>query len=183
MRGVMRTISGTLLLTLLLPLTVVAHETGVIRLDSKAVAAGGTLEISGSKLKKNTEFKLELRGTLKTYALATVRTDSAGQFVVHLSVPGDAAAGDYSVVAVAADKDVVARTPVALTPPSAASPAPASGGHEGMVPSATGTPHATDARLELPIKTSSAEWLAIGSITALSLIGGLWLLLRDSRAT
>ncbi|MEX2284124.1 MAG: hypothetical protein WEE89_16680 [Gemmatimonadota bacterium] len=177
----MRGFGWSLLLMACLPVTAVAHETGVIRLGAKTASAGGQLEIRGSKLTKGTEFRLELRGVMKTFTLLNVRTDTTGQFVVHLSLPADAAPGNYTVVAVAPDKDVVARADLAMTAavPQPTSPMPV--GHEGMAPSASGTPHATDAMMDLPVSTGSVEWAAITAMTALSLFGGLWLLLRRAQ--
>ena len=177
----MRVIGWILLLVACLPVTAVAHETGVIRLDAKTIPAGGQLEIRGNKLTKGTEFRLELRGVMKTFTLLNVRTDSTGQFVVHLSLPADAPPGNYTVVAVASDKDVVARADVALTAAVSQPASPMPVGHEGMAPSASGTPHATDAMMDLPVSTGSVEWGAIIAMTALSLFGGLWLLLRGGQ--
>ncbi len=163
-----------------------AHEKGVIRLGSKEVPTGGQLELRGEKLPKSTRVRLELRGTLETLPLADVRTNAAGAFEARLALPAEARAGSYSVVALAADGDIVARAEltVVTTAPAEATPgAPPNDvvGQKGRhtmdtAPGATDSHHPTAEMMKLPVSTTWVERAAILGVLMLSLAGGLLLL-------
>lgn len=163
-----------------------AHEKGALYLGSREVAAGRRLAVRGEKLGKNAEIQLRLRGPLQTYPLTAVRTDSAGAFRLELAIPPEVRAGSYSILAVASDGDVTARTdltvlaaqPATDAPPHdmAAMDADSSEMAAGM-PQMTGR-HATGAAMELDRTTTPAEWVGISVIVLVALGGGFALLRR-----
>ena len=158
-----------------------AHEKGVIRIISKDVSVGGELVVQGEKLPKNATLRMELRGTLETFHLAEVRTDTAGRFRAQLALPVEVKAGTYTVVVVASDGDVTARADVVVAAPRAMPGMPGMAEHEAMAASAGAPgPHATAEMMKVPVSTSGAEWGAIAGIILLSAAGGL-LLLASSR--
>lgn len=160
----------------------IAHEKGVIRIISRNVTVGGELVVRGEKLSKNATLRMELRGTLETFHLSEVRTDTAGRFQAQVALPVEVKAGTYTVVVVASDGDVTARTDLVVLagPPMADMPGMA--GHEGMVDSAgAAAPHATAEMMHVPVSTSGAEWGAIAAVIGLSAAGGLLLLMSSRR--
>lgn len=166
-------------------LPALAHENGVIALTPKLVGAGGNLSVRGDKLSKSSTLKVQLRGTLETFDLAEVRTDTAGRFQASFALPVEVKAGNYVVVVVASDGDVTARADLVVS--AAATPAADAmagmEGHAGM-PMAPGTPgqHATAEAMEVPVSTSGAEWAAIVVIIGLSAAVGLVLLIGARRS-
>lgn len=159
-----------------------AHENGVIRIISRDVSVGGELVVRGEKLAKNATLRMELRGTLETFHLAEVRTDTAGRFQAQVALPVEVKAGNYTVVVVASDGDVTARADLIVRagPPMAGMPGMA--GHEGMADSAGAAgPHATAEMMNVPLNTSGAEWGAIAAVIILSAAGGLLLLMSSRR--
>jgi hypothetical protein len=150
----------------------IAHEKGIIRLDSKQVPVGGELGLQGEKLPKSATVRLELRGTLETITLSAVRTNAAGKFQAHLPLPSEARAGSYTVVALAGDGDVVARAAlviVAAAPTEALDRRPT-----------TESSHPTAEMMKLAVATTGGERAAILTIIVASFGGGL-ILLRGSR--
>lgn len=163
--------------------TAFAHGGGVIRLASKQVAVGGTLVLTGEKLEKNSDLKLELRGTLDNYPVGEVRTDTAGRFKMSIVLPPHVPAGSYMLAAIAADGDVAARTDLVV---GAASTAMGEmGGMPGMAGHGTqempGT-HATDEMMVLNRTTTPGEWMVIAAFILLT-VGGGAMLLSKSAAT
>jgi len=162
-----------------------AHEKGAIQLASKQVSVGGELSLRGDKLPKNATLRLQLRGTLETFPLADVRTDSLGGFRARFALPVEAKPGTYAVVVLASDGDIVARAELGIVA------APASMGemspeeHAKMNPDTTATnePHATAENMRVPVRTSPAEWATIFTLIAASSGIGLALLLRSARGT
>lgn len=168
------------LLALLTPLTAsgMAHEKGIIRLASKEVPIGGELGLQGEKLPKSATLRLELRSALETFSLAEVRTNAAGRFQARLTLPADAGAGSYTVVALAPDGDVAARAQMVVL---AAAPAHATEhGATDSTPTRTASPHPTAETMKLAVATTGGERAAILTIIAACLGGGLTLL-RGSR--
>ncbi|HEX7051807.1 MAG TPA: hypothetical protein VF188_16495 [Longimicrobiales bacterium] len=151
------------------------HEEGVIRLGAKEVRTGSALAIRGEKLPKRATLRLELRGTLETFALGTVKTDTAGAFTAHPVLPAEAGAGHYTVIALASDGDVVGRAELAVI----AAPAETAGheaDHGHTHAAETAAPRATDEMMALPVSRSPAEWFAILAILSGAFGGGLVLL-------
>lgn len=166
-------------------LPALAHENGTIALTPKQVGVGGNLSVRGDKLAKSSTLKMQLRGTLETFDLAEVRTDSAGRFLARLALPAEVKAGNYVVVVVAADGDVSARANLVVSAAETPAADASAGmeGHAGM-PMAPGTPdqHPTAEAMEVRVSTSGAEWAAIVAIIGLSAAAGLGLLLGARRS-
>lgn len=169
----------------------VAHEKGAIHLASNAVPVGGDLVMSGVKLPKNGVLKLQLRGTLDNYDVGQARTDTVGAFQMRLTLPPHVPAGAYTLVAIAADGDVSARTELAVTAgPAVAASAPASAMPGMKMPEGATMPHmsemmsgahATAEMMAIKRSTSGGEWAVIVGVIVVSLGGGLILLRRASR--
>ena len=167
----------------------VAHETGVIRILSRQVTVGGELMVQGEKLSKNATLRMELRGTLETFQLGEVRTDSTGRFESRTTLPAAVKAGSYTVVVVASDGDVIARADVVVSPaaPMAGMAGMANmagmAGHAGMTDSSSAAAaHPTAEMMSVAANTSGAGWAAIITIIALSAAAGAALLVRARRS-
>jgi hypothetical protein len=162
-----------------------AHEKGVIRIVSKEVGVGGELVVRGEKLPKSATLRMQLRGTLETFHLAEVRTDTAGRFQARLALPVEVRAGTYTVVVLAPDGDETARADLVVAAQAAHAMAGTEGmeGHAGMADSAGAPgPHPTAEIMKVPVSTSGAEWAAIAAIVVLSAAGGLALLAGARRS-
>jgi hypothetical protein len=181
----MRSAFLTIGLVAALAIPALAHEKGTIRILSKQVGVGGELIVQGEKLPKSAVLKMELRGTLETFPLAQVRTDSAGRFQARLALPLEVRAGTYTVVVVASDGDVTARADIVVSPAPLAGEGAMAGmeAHAGMpgTPGAPG-PHATAEMMKVPVSTSGVEWAVIGGIIVLSTLGGAALLATSRRS-
>lgn len=176
------TVALTLVFTVYTP--AFAHGGGVIRLASNHVAVGGEIALTGQKLDKKSNIKLELRGVLDNYPVGEVLTDSAGTFQMRLVLPPHIPAGVYSLVAIAADGDVAARADltVGMTTGGAGSgPAAAMPGMSGMSQGTQEMPgmHATEEMMTLKRSTSPGEMVFITLFILVSL-GGAALLLRKA---
>lgn len=180
-----RTIFATAALLLATAMPAYPHGGGVIRLASTHVAGGGTVALTGEKLEKNADLALELRGTLDNYPVGRVRTDGAGKFTTNLTLPPNIPGGAYTLVAIAADGDVAARTDIDIgtAPGGSGAIMPGMGGNEGMhTETQISGPHATAEMMELNRTTTTGEWAVIGMLTLLSFGAGGWLLSRSRRA-
>lgn len=158
-----------------------AHPTGgVISLASNRVAVGGTLGLTGEKLEKNSNIRLELRGILDNYPVGEVKTDTAGKFQMSIVLPPHVPAGAYTLVAIAADGDVAARADLTvgtLTGGAGSGPVTGMQGMSGM----NGTQempgmHATDEMMALRRTTSGGEWAFIAAFVIVTFAGGAVLL-------
>lgn len=157
-----------------------AHGGGVIRLASPQVAVGGELAVTGEKLDKNASLRLEFRGILDNYPVGQVKTDAAGKFRLRIVLPPHVPAGVYTLVAVAADGDVAARTTVTVGGAASAAGSdsgamPGMGGHGTQQMSGM---HATAEMMVLQVSTSGGEWAVIAAFILLALGGGVALLRR-----
>lgn len=174
-----------------------AHEKGAIHLASKTVSMGGELALRGEKMPKSATIRLELRGTLETFPLPDVATTATGTFQTSVVLPAMVRAGNYAVLAIAGDGDVVARAelvvsataatnvPAAPTAPpdsSAAAPAHDMRTHGGTAtsPAATDAPHATAEMMTLETENTALEWTSMLVLIAVSVVGGA-VLLRGAR--
>lgn len=168
-----------------LALPALAHEKGVIAVTPKQVAAGGEVVVRGQQLTKNAALRMQLRGTLETFDLSGVRTDTAGRFDVRFAVPPGVKAGTYTLVVLASDGDVSARTDVVVTAamPNLVDPMADMEAHTGMAmpPGGMGQ-HATADMMEVPVDTGAAEWTVIAAFIVLSGTAGLFLLATTRRA-
>ena len=103
-------------LTLIVAAPAYPHGGGVIRVASKQVAVGGTIALTGEKFEKNAELRLELRGVLDNYPAGRVRSDANGKLSASITIPPAVPIGAYTLVAIADDGDVTARTDLAVGP-------------------------------------------------------------------
>lgn len=169
-----------LVITAVTPAT--AHETGVVRLNASQLPVGGALVVRGAQLGKGASYRVELRGTLKTFSFGRVRADTGGRFELTVTLPSDAGAGAYTVAAVASDGDVSAQADLAIVPGGSAG---GMGGHEmagmaGMagMPGMAGMAHATAEPMNVPRTTTPAGWAVVALIIAVSALAGILLLRR-----
>lgn len=161
------------------------HGGGVIRLATTNVPGAGTVALTGEKLEKNSNLALELRGTLDNYPVGRVRTDPAGKFSTDLTLPPSIPGGAYTLVAIASDGDVAARTNIVIGSPPGGSgtPMPGMQGNAGMhTEQQVSGPHATAEMMQLKMTTTPAEWTVIVTLILSSIVGGAWLLARSKRA-
>ncbi len=147
-----------------------AHEEAVLKSDRSSVAAGASLPVRGSDFEKNSTVRLRLLGALDEYDLAgEVKADGEGTFTYEVTIPSAVRAGEYQVVAIASDGDVVARLDLTVLPAAA----PMAGAmDEGST--AEGTMHDPEARAEeitIARDRSGIEWGVIGLVIGLA--GGL----------
>lgn len=73
--------------TLGVPSRAYSHGEGVIRLASSQVSVGGTIALTGKKLEKNADLRLELRGILDNYPAGRIRTDGKGTVSASITIP------------------------------------------------------------------------------------------------
>ena len=164
--------------------TVFAHGGGVLRVVSKQIPSGGSIQMSGEKLGKNASLRLELRGVLDNYPIGSVRTGADEKLSASVAIPASVPAGTYTLAAIAADGDVAGRTEVSVGPASVVE-AEKSGmphmagrgmaGMEGMQASAD--------MMKLDIETTGLEWAVISFLILLSFAAGAALLARSRRAS
>ena len=182
---------------LILANSALAHEKGAIHLASKTIGVGGELVLRGEKMPKSATVRLELRGTLETFPLPDVATSATGTFQLSVPLPATVRAGNYAVVAIAADGDVVARAelvisttsatnvpaaPVTSPESTAATPSHDMSKHVGTPtsPALPGTPHASADMMALETDNTALEWTTMLVLIALS-VGGGAALLRNAR--
>lgn len=163
-------------LTLVVAVPAYPHGGGVIRVGSKQVAVGGTIALTGEKLEKNAELRLELRGVLDNYPAGRVRSDAKGKLSANITIPPAVPIGAYTLVAIADDGDVTARTDLAVGPL-----ADVSASKEGMPHMANEMPgmQATAEMMEIRTTTTPGEWAVIAALILLSFSGGAFLLVRS----
>jgi len=167
-------------LTLIVARAGYPHGEGVIRVAAKQVAIGGTIALTGEKLGKNADLRLELRGILDNYPAGQIRSDAKGTVSASVSIPPAVPVGNYTLVAIADDGDVVARTDLSVGPAAAVAAS-----EKGMPHMATGMPgmEATAEMMNIERTTSPAEWAVIVAVILLSCGGGAFLLARAGRTT
>lgn len=161
------------------PAAAMVHPEGVVRLSAKEIEAGSELGLRGEKLPKGATVKLELRGALVTFSLAELKSDTAGGFERSIVVPDTVKPGNYKLVVVADDGDVLASADLAIL---AAAPAAAAEDHAAMGHGETPSTEATDAMMPLDASFSTAEMSVIGVLILAGLAGGLALLRRPRGA-
>ena len=161
-----------------------AHGTGAIKLSTKQSAAGATVTVLGSEFNKNSSVRLELRGVLATQVFGRVATGPNGTFQQVVTIPVGTKPGQYSIVAVAPDGDVVADATLMIADATAASSAtPASGpmmnipGMQGMMAA-----HATAEKMKVPIPITTMGWSVIATIIVVSAAAGISLLRSGGRS-
>ncbi len=178
----MRSAFGSVMFFLVAGATLaLAHETGTIRLAAKEVRVGGELMIHGEKLPKSATLRLQLRGSLETFPLGEVRTDTAGKFDARLALPTEARAGAYTVLVLASDGDISARTDLTITPPPPAEMSPTEHARMDSATAMPDMPHARADMMDVSTAMTTGEWIAIVSIVLASVAGGLALLFAARR--
>lgn len=175
-------VTATLALVTGLTLIVVSpaypHGEGVIRLASRQVAIGGTIALTGEKLGNNADLRLELRGILDNYPVARIRTDAKGRVSASVTIPPAVPVGSYTLVVIADDGDVAARTDLSVG--AAAAVAVAEKGMPHMAPDMPGM-EATAEMMKIELTTTPGEWAVIAAVILLSFGGGAFLLSRSRR--
>ena len=166
-------------LVIFLPRTLAAHEKGAIVLNTSAIAPGGSILVSGSKLGRNTSVRLELRGALSTFSFGRFYADTAGMLKQQLTIPASTRPGQYTIAAVAADGDVSAQVDLIINP-TAATATTHPGMHDMPGMGGMGGAHATAEKMNIPISTTPAGRTVIWIAVLLSASAGL-LLLRGTR--
>lgn len=158
-----------------------AHGTGAISLSSKQSSPGATITIFGIEFAPNSSVRLELRGVLERNVFGRVQTSAKGTFQQVVTIPATSKPGQYTIVAVAPDGDVVAQAMLMI----AAAPA-AGEAHPGMhdMPGMQGMggPHASAEMMDVPIPITAWGWAVITAIVVVSAATGAWLL-RAGRRT
>lgn len=151
----------------------VADPRGTLKLASRTLVPGGTVQIDGERFARGKTLELVLIGLDGRIRLGDVIADSVGRFARLFDTPADLDAGPYRLVAIAADGDEVASLNVELM---AAPEEPEAGDAHPEAAEPTGEPLALD-RAESPWVTGGA---LVGIVFAL-VAGGL--LLRKPRGT
>ncbi len=85
-----------------------AHGKGRLKLGSQHLMVGGTVELTGTEFAKRETFTILLVGAAGRTELGTVKSDSAGKFVITVTVPAATAPGNYRIALEASDDDEVA---------------------------------------------------------------------------
>ena len=141
-------------LTLALASPAYPHGGGVMRLASNQVAVGGTIALTGQKFEKNADLKLELRGILDNYPAGRIHSDAKGNVSAMVTIPPAIPVGGYTLVAIAEDGDVAARTDLTVGPVAEA--AAAKMGMPHMVTAMPGM-EATAEMMKIQPNTTPAE--------------------------
>lgn len=155
-----------------------AHGTGAIKLSTKQSSAGATVTVLGSEFAKNSSVRLELRGVLATQVFGRVATGPNGSFQQVVTIPAATKTGQYSIVAVAPDGDVVADATLMIADAASVSSATSAPGPMMSMPGMQGTmaAHATAEKMTVPIPITTMGWSVIASIIGVSAAAGIWLL-------
>lgn len=179
MKNILRPL-GFLLAVMVTASPLFAHGGGSVRLASGQVAAGGSVKMTGEKLGKGERFRIELRGVLNNYPAGSVQSTDAGVVTADVAVPATVRPGSYTLVLLAADGDVAARTEVSINVPAPAG-APNAPAHDmgamGMAEMSAMT--ATADMMDVDVNTTPLEWTVIGVVLLGSIAGGAFLLLRS----
>lgn len=145
------------------------HGQGKLKLSSKQLTPGGTVELTGTEFAKKEAFTVMLLGAAGRTELGEVNSDSAGKFVATMTVPASVKPGSYRLVLEASDDDVVVSADVKVIAGQAVATAEsAEHHHEDAMPSAD--PLELD-RARSPIVTGSV----VASVVLLLAVGGVLL--------
>lgn len=167
-------------LTLVVAVPAYPHGDGVIRVGSKQVAVGGTIALTGEKLEKNADLRLELRGILDNYPAGRLRTDASGRVSASITIPPAVPIGAYTLVAIALDGDVAGRTDLAVGPAADVTATRAGMPH---MPADMPGMQATAEMMKIERTTTAGEWAVIATLILLSFGGGALLLAHARRTT
>ncbi|HYO45290.1 MAG TPA: hypothetical protein VEY33_01195 [Gemmatimonadota bacterium] len=146
----------------------------VIRLGAPSVSAGDSLAVTGEEFGVRAEITLVLEGAAGRTVLANLRADGEGRFETTVSIPVEAPAGAYRIVAEAGEDRATADLLVTASV--------AGMRMEGHPAAVHGAGAATSEKMSLDRRRSAAEsTLAWGLVGALVLLGA-WLA-RGARFT
>lgn len=154
--------------------SVLAHGGGSVSVAPGSVSSGGDVKVT-LKTSGGSTTKIELRGVLNTYPLGEMKADTAGNASQSFKLPSQAKPGQYTVIAIAADGDVIARADLSIVAEShaAMSGMESSGMKGGMM-------MASAELMPVPVSRTTAGLAAILLIVVASLAGGFFLLRRTS---
>ena len=167
------TLASTVALLAATSYTLNAHEHGVLKLPTRQLVAGDSLQVVGEKFAPRSALVLFLTSVRGRTRLQEVRADTGGAFAATLHVPPGIASGSYRLIAIASDGDEVAALDVAVVSTRPATPT--AGHHMREMPSAVAL---TLARAHSPWVTGAAALVIM-----LSLIGGTLLLRTPAERT
>ena len=91
------------------------HGQGQLKLDTKTIAPGAALHLTGAKFAKNEALDVLLAGPGGRTQLKHILTDSTGAFHDFVIIPEGSAPGSYRIVLVASDDDEVGQADVQVT--------------------------------------------------------------------
>ena len=149
-------------------LTAAEHPEATLKSPVSSVAAGAALPLSGEEFLAGDPVKLVLRGVFDEYPLQEIIPEDGGVFSVELPIPIEVGDGEYRLVAIASDGDVVASLDLTILPAATAQD------HEQALDDAEGAPHEemgeTARADERPIERTRAgmEWGLIGLLIGLA---------------
>ncbi|MFF2271878.1 endonuclease/exonuclease/phosphatase family protein [Agromyces sp. NPDC058136] len=154
-------------------------STPSVVLGAGTVAAGATVDISGSGFTSGAELRLELRST--PVALGTVTADAEGSFSTTATVPVDTAAGAHHLVVIDAEgAEVSAELTVAAAAGGGETPG-TGGGSDGGTTGGTGTAGGDGSGDRASLASTGANVLPFAVGGGLLLAAGLALALVHRR--
>ncbi len=174
----MRTLRASLLTAVTaLAMGAAVHPTAVLKSPTSAIEAGAKLELRGEEFVAGEAATLLLRGPLAEYELRDITPAADGTFQIDLAIPGDVRPGQYRLVALASDGDLVASLDLTVL---TASPASHDEGEDAAEDGQNEMGGMAASAEELPIERSRAgiEWGLIGLLIGLAGGGGAMLVLR-----
>ena len=97
-------------------LTAAEHPEATLKSPVSSVAAGSELALSGEEFLAGDPVKLVLRGVFNEYPLRDITPEDGGVFSIKLPIPIEVGDGEYRLVAIASDGDVVASLDLTILP-------------------------------------------------------------------
>lgn len=163
--------------------TAFAHGGGALAVSASQTTPGSTITVSGTKMRAGSTSALELRGALRTFKLGNATASEAGAFTTQVVIPGDAAPGQYSIVALAADGDVAGRANVTVgsaNDQAGMEKMPGMAGKKMMQGMAAMAGHASAEPMDVAPNTTTAGWIAIIALIIVALAAA-FVLLKGTR--
>jgi hypothetical protein len=90
------------------------HGQGKLKLSTKQLTPGDTVQLTGTEFAKKEPFTVLLVGAAGRTEMGEVKSDSAGKFTATLTVPAAVAPGSYRLVLEASDDDEAASANVVV---------------------------------------------------------------------
>src|ERR1041385_4999449 len=88
-------------------ISLVAHGTGQLKVDSKTLTPGQVLHLTGAKFPKNEPLDVLIAGPTGRTQLKHIQADDKGGFKDFVVIPADMKPGSYRIVLIASDDDEV----------------------------------------------------------------------------